>query len=284
MASSRSVVQRMHELRERLVKASGHRKHWRSFSYCKKRLGDRGWFRATGSMKSRRYDLVLAFYPHARGFSYVVFEGPLSPVDWGMSDVPAKVKTRRCLRRLSLLLDRYQAGCAAHTRGIAEVHEGADREVACGNRGSRREVEKSSSSRSRARKYARHSHVLARRAGTRSQKRSPSIFRCWHHTPRQSGRFWNGEDRRMGLFDAMALALAFFEERNDYAERGARHIVARHDIGSIETLRAPVGPGALCPSIEVCRLRCAWTLSDPGFYFIREPGDSASSKPYPRGE
>jgi hypothetical protein len=51
-----------------------------------------------------------------------------------------------------------------------------------------------------------------------------------------------------------------------------------------ETLRAPVGPGALCPSIEVCRLRCAWTLSDPGFYFMREPGDSASSKPYPRGE
>ena len=30
------------------------------------------------------------------------------PVDWGMSDVPARVKARRCLRRLSLLLDRYR--------------------------------------------------------------------------------------------------------------------------------------------------------------------------------
>src|ERR1700683_1329465 len=59
-------------------------------------------------MKSRQYDVIVAFYPHARGFASVVFEGPLSPVDWGMSDVPAKVKARRCLRRLSLLLDQYQ--------------------------------------------------------------------------------------------------------------------------------------------------------------------------------
>ncbi len=59
-------------------------------------------------MTSRQYDLVVAFYPHARGFAYVVFEGPLSPVDWGMSDVPVRVKARRCLRRLSLLLDRYR--------------------------------------------------------------------------------------------------------------------------------------------------------------------------------
>src|SRR5580704_8639309 len=37
-------------------------------------------------------------------------------------------------------------------------------------------------------------------------------------------------------------------------------------------------PAAQSPSNESCRLCCAWSLSDPGFYFIGKPSDSASSK------
>src|ERR1700688_4639867 len=70
-------------------------------------------------MTGRQYASVLTFYPHARGFSYVVFEGPLSPIDWGMSDVPAKRKTPTCLRRLSSLLDQYRPD-AVVTRKIPQ--------------------------------------------------------------------------------------------------------------------------------------------------------------------
>ena len=39
-------------------------------------------------MKVRQYDeLVLAIRPTPRGFAYALFEAPLSPVDWGMSEV-----------------------------------------------------------------------------------------------------------------------------------------------------------------------------------------------------
>src|SRR5579883_2188316 len=54
-------------------------------------------------MKFKRYDLVLALFPNARGFAYVAFEGPLSPIDWGVSDVYGKnkaAKAQRLIRRI----------------------------------------------------------------------------------------------------------------------------------------------------------------------------------------
>jgi hypothetical protein len=33
-------------------------------------------------MKRQRYSFVMAIYPNTRGFAFVLFEGPLSPVDW----------------------------------------------------------------------------------------------------------------------------------------------------------------------------------------------------------
>lgn len=161
-------------------------------------------------MKSRRYNLVLAFYPHARGFSYVVFEGPLSPVDWGMSDVPATVKTRRCLRRLSLLLDRYRPDVllirevsqrctkgriAKLLAAIEEQARGREIFTVAVSRKKIRETFSCLGSPSRyaiAEAIAKHIPLLASYA--------PPVR-----------KIWNGEDRRMGLFDATALALAFFK-------------------------------------------------------------------------
>ena len=41
-------------------------------------------------MKIRRGALVMGLFPNARGFAFVVFEGPLSPVDWGISEMQRK--------------------------------------------------------------------------------------------------------------------------------------------------------------------------------------------------
>src|SRR6266705_6778353 len=59
-------------------------------------------------MNSRsRYDLVLAIYPNTRGFAFALFEGPLSPVDWGVIEMRGEDKNRQCLRRISEMFGRH---------------------------------------------------------------------------------------------------------------------------------------------------------------------------------
>jgi len=56
---------------------------------------------------SQKSGLVLAVHPTSRGFGWVLFEGPLAPVNWGI----ASVKTNRsawCMMRFGKLLDLYR--------------------------------------------------------------------------------------------------------------------------------------------------------------------------------
>ena len=48
---------------------------------------------------------VLGFHPTSRGFGWVLFEGPYTPVDWGLVSAGAD-KNATCLRRCERLLDR----------------------------------------------------------------------------------------------------------------------------------------------------------------------------------
>ena len=50
--------------------------------------------------------LVLAFYPMTRGFAYVLFEGPLSPYDWGVKEVRGKNKNGRIIKSLQSIIER----------------------------------------------------------------------------------------------------------------------------------------------------------------------------------
>jgi hypothetical protein len=166
-------------------------------------------------MKGRQYDLIVAFYPHARGFSYIVFEGPLSPVDWGMSDLPAKEKARRCLRRLSLLLDQYQPDAllirevskARRMRSIAGLLKAIKQEASV------RGVYTAGVSRKQIRETFAYLGSPTRRAIVEAiAKRIPTLA---SYVP-PIRKIWNGEDRRMGLFDAAALALTFLGDRNSH--------------------------------------------------------------------
>jgi hypothetical protein len=55
---------------------------------------------------SRRHTLVLGLYPTTRGFAFALFEGPLSPYDWGVSYMKGG-KNEWCLKKIAVLLDRY---------------------------------------------------------------------------------------------------------------------------------------------------------------------------------
>src|SRR5687767_10879632 len=59
-------------------------------------------------MNVRRYAFVLAIFPTTRGFAFTLFEGPESPVDWGVSEMRGLFKNDRCLKAASAILERYR--------------------------------------------------------------------------------------------------------------------------------------------------------------------------------
>jgi hypothetical protein len=154
---------------------------------------------------SRRHDtLVLAFYPHARGFSYVVFEGPLSLVDWGMSDVSAKRKTPMCLRRLALLLDQYRPDAVV----IREMPQGrlAKLSEAITKLVESQRIVVAAVSRDRIREAFAALGSPTRYAIVQAIAKQIPVLGPYVPPVR---KIWYGEDRRMGLFDAASLALTF---------------------------------------------------------------------------
>ena len=56
----------------------------------------------------RRRDRVLSIYPHARGFTYTVFEGPMSPRDWGTKQIRGEDQNARCLAAAKRLIESVQ--------------------------------------------------------------------------------------------------------------------------------------------------------------------------------
>src|SRR4030088_1804810 len=58
--------------------------------------------------RSQRYALVLSIYFNTRGFAFILFEGSLSPFDWGIKEVRGLRKHRRSLSSIVAVLDRYR--------------------------------------------------------------------------------------------------------------------------------------------------------------------------------
>ena len=162
-------------------------------------------------MKVKPYDLILAFYPHARGFAYAVFEGPRSPVDWGMSDVSAKQKAQRCLRRLSLLLDQYRPDALL----VREVSGGRTMKRIVHLLAA---IDELAESRGVLTVALSRKQVQAAFAYLGSPTRNAIVEAIAKHIPILAPyvppirKIWNGEDRRMALFDAAALALSYFND------------------------------------------------------------------------
>ena len=51
---------------------------------------------------------MLAVYPTVRGYSFVLFEGPESPFDWGTKDVREVPKNPHIVECVARLIDRYR--------------------------------------------------------------------------------------------------------------------------------------------------------------------------------
>lgn len=54
---------------------------------------------------------ILAVYPFARGFAFVLFDGPLSPFDWGVREIKVKRRNVKTVQQVKALIDRYRPEC-----------------------------------------------------------------------------------------------------------------------------------------------------------------------------
>jgi hypothetical protein len=158
----------------------------------------------------RRYDLVLAIHLQSRGFAFVLFEGWLAPVDWGVQETRGADKNARCLTRIASLL-------ALHTPDVLILQDMSERGTLRAARIqelNRRIAGLADQRGILVRTYSRAQVIESFEQGARTKQRIAETIT--KHIPAlglyvpKARKPWMSEDARMGIFDAAALAWMFF--------------------------------------------------------------------------
>lgn len=168
----------------------------------------------------RKYDLILSIYTNSRGFGFVLLEGQLALVDWGVREAHGRIKNKLCLARIARLMDRYEPDLIV-LRDMSNL----ERPRADRLRALNREIELLAQSRGIAtakytsamvRSYFRDFEAITKRQiALVIARHIPELERL---VPRVR-RPWMSEDGRMGIFDAAALAFRHCQESQ--LEQGA---------------------------------------------------------------
>jgi len=156
-----------------------------------------------------RHRLVLAIYPNARGFAFVVFEGPFAPVDWGTMVARGAAKNRQCIRRVGELFSRFQPDVVVlqdmsttpRARRIQRLNE------AIAMLGETQGIILTKRSREDVRKQFEYLHSPTKHQIAIAIARHVPAFERLLPPVRKP---WMSESGRMGIFDAAALIFAFF--------------------------------------------------------------------------
>ena len=162
---------------------------------------------------ARKYALTMSLYTNSRGFAFVLFEGTLSPYDWRVVEVRGPKKDEQCLEKIIVILDRSEPdvlilqdtgpnGTPRATRLVAlnnAVEAAAHQRNIPVFKYSRAEVYECFASAGFANKHGLAELIV---------KHIPA-FERYVPAPRKP---WKSEDARMGIFDAAALALVFFQK------------------------------------------------------------------------
>ena len=166
----------------------------------------------------RRYAFVLAIYLNTRGFAFVLFEGPLAPLDWSVREMRGPRKHARCLAKIVTLLDQYlpdvlvlqDTAATLRARRIMKLNE------AIAALAEARGLPVYLYSRDKVREAFVHFGVNNKQALAEIIAKHIPAFERYVPPPRKP---WKSEDARMGIFDAAALALTFFQNGSDGNQR-----------------------------------------------------------------
>jgi hypothetical protein len=162
-------------------------------------------------MITRRHDLVLAIYPQTRGFAFVVFEGWLAPVDWGVRHARGAGKNERCLKRITMLFTLHTPDILI----IQDTSQGATRRVPRIQELNHLIAELAETFGVLTSAYSRRQVLdcFAPRGATNKQMIAETIAK---HVPAlrlyvpPARKAWTSEHPHMGIFDAAALAWTHF--------------------------------------------------------------------------
>lgn len=153
---------------------------------------------------------ILAVYPTCQGFAFVLFEGPLSPFDWGVKDIRETQKNVATLDAIRRLVGKYQPEAVViedtshgsrRTTRIRRLYQMlghlADTEGIPLFRYSRGDIRNCFASVGAKTKYE-------------IAKAIASEIPCFTHRLPPIRRIWMSEDPRQSLFDAAALGITHY--------------------------------------------------------------------------
>jgi hypothetical protein len=158
-------------------------------------------------------ELILAIYPHARGFAYALFEGPDRPIDWGLKGARDD-KNKRCLAKaaeliawfkpdLMILEDAAGAGSrrAPRIRELIDALRDHARVIKLTvRRYCRKDIRMAFVPEGKATRYE-----IAMMIGARFPEFAAAI-----PPPR---KIWMSENPKLAIFDAVSLIVAFFHAK-----------------------------------------------------------------------
>jgi hypothetical protein len=168
----------------------------------------------------QRYACVLAVYLNTRGFAFVVFESSLSPVDWGIKETRGPHKNSRCITKIERIVDRYRPSVLIlqdtslegthRTQRIRDLNEDLVELAMI------REIPACAYSRTDVRNAFSEFGIESKHDLALVIAQHIPAFERYLPPPRKP---WMSEDARMGLFDAAALALTFFQSAGGMDKR-----------------------------------------------------------------
>jgi Holliday junction resolvasome RuvABC endonuclease subunit len=154
---------------------------------------------------------VLAIDPTTKGFGFAVLEGPAMLIDWGVKKARGE-RNGGCIKHATELIRRYQPGvlvvehtAATGAQRCSRVRQLIEDLLALA---SDSRVRTKRVSRRRAQQcFSKTGSATKRQIALALTERFPELE---PHLP-PVRKLWMSEDERMGIFDAVAFAWAFFE-------------------------------------------------------------------------
>ena len=177
---------------------------------------------------------VLAIDPTTSGFGFVVLEGRERLIDWGVKEVAGE-KRSSCLRAIASLMNRYQPDLVAvespimgKSRRCERVREliGSIVKLAIERRVRTRAISRAQVREVFIQEGARTKHEIATAITVRLPELAPRLPRF-----RQP---WMPEDGRMAIFDALAIALTFYELNAKRQKERLSTLGINHDVETEE--------------------------------------------------
>ncbi|MDR3500678.1 MAG: hypothetical protein P4L72_15800 [Parvibaculum sp.] len=169
-------------------------------------------------------ELVLAIRPSTRGFAFALFEGPLSPLNWGTRGASGSQRNARLLEAFGRLVENLQPDVlvledlSAPTARRSGRSRRLQRLIAGYAEGQAIEV----------RSYSRtHIRECFAEAGAVTRHEIASAIAARVHALKTqlppARKPWMNEDTRMHLFDAVSLVMTFYckDGRSAVDERAA---------------------------------------------------------------